>query len=261
MDIGKNKEDLWLLHEKHGGKESPEFFEDLRRIESGEPVDYVIGFSEFLGAKIDLSFHPMIPRQETEFWVEKAMQSVPLKKTNILDMFAGSGCIGIALLKHFPEALVDFGEKDPRLILQIEKNLSLNGINPERAHVYETDVFKKIPPKRYDFIFANPPYISHDRKYQVARPVLEHEPHLALFTDDDGLFFVKKMLDEAPGFLAPKGKLFMEFDAWQKEKIEKLVNESPDFEGVFWQDQYEKWRVVACVLSHTPKDGHKKIIP
>ncbi|MFA5831728.1 MAG: HemK family protein methyltransferase [Candidatus Paceibacterota bacterium] len=246
------KEDLWLLHEKHGGKKSPEFFEDLRRIESGEPVDYVIGFSEFLGTKIDLSFHPMIPRQETEFWVEKAMQSVPLGKTNILDMFAGSGCIGIALLKHFPEALVDFGEKDPKLVLQIEKNLSLNKIEPERARVFETDVFKKIPPKRYDFIFANPPYISHDRKYQVARPVLDSEPHLALFTDDDGLFFVKKMLNEAPAFLAPKGKLFMEFDSWQKEKIEKLIAESK-FEGVFWKDQYEKWRVVACTLF--PSEG------
>lgn len=245
--INGTKEDLWLLHEKHGGQETPEFFEDLRRIESGEPVDYVIGFSEFLGAKIDLSFHPMIPRQETEFWVEKAMQSVPLGKIKILDMFAGSGCIGIALLKHFPEALVDFGEKDPKLVLQIEKNISINNIASDRARVYETDVFGNMPKEKYDFIFANPPYISHDRKYQVARPVMEHEPHLALFADDEGLFFVKKLLNEAPDFLAPNGKLFIEFDQWQKDEIEKLVEDSK-FEGTFWKDQYEKWRVVACTL-------------
>jgi release factor glutamine methyltransferase len=244
------KEELWLLHEKHGGQETPEFFEDLRRIESGEPVDYVIGFSEFLGAKIDLSFHPMIPRQETEFWLEKAMRDMPLKKIKVLDMFAGSGCIGIALLKHLPEALVDFGEKDPKLVLQIEKNISLNVADPNRAHVFETDVFENIPQEKYDFIFANPPYISHDRKYQVARPVMEHEPHLALFADDEGLFFVKKLLNEAPDFLAPNGKLFIEFDQWQKDEIEKLVKESK-FEGTFWKDQYEKWRVLACSLSHT----------
>jgi release factor glutamine methyltransferase len=264
------KEDLWLLHEKYEGKECPEFFEDLRRIESGEPVDYVIGFSMFLGAKIDLEHHPMIPRQETEWWVEKALNIITgsglhpePKRLKILDLFAGSGCIGIALLKNLPDVLVDFGEKDPLLIKQIEKNLEINNIpiagrgslTPSetfrsvtiRACVYESDVFQNIPPNKYDFIFANPPYISHDRKWQVAKPVLEHEPHLALFTQDDGLFFVKKLLNEAPTFLAENGKLFMEFDQWQKETIEELVAESK-FQGEFWKDQNEKWRVVMCEL-------------
>lgn len=248
MNTDKTKEDLWLLHEKYHGEETPGFFEDIRRIESGEPVDYVIGFSNFLGAKIDLSHHPMIPRQETEFWVEKAIQFLPIRnKISILDIFAGSGCIGIAILKHFPEATVDFGEKDPVLIRQIEKNLDINKINLTRAHTYETDTFSNIPQKKYDFIFSNPPYISHDRKWQVARPVLEHEPHLALFTDDDGLFFVKKLLAEAPEFLDKRGKLFIEFDHWQKDEIEKLLDAS-SFTGVFWQDQNEKWRVAVCAF-------------
>jgi release factor glutamine methyltransferase len=213
----------------------------------------------------------MIPRQETEFWVEKAIHEIvtPVagaglypaperlelppssassnqKFLKILDIFAGSGCIGIALLKNLPDTLVDFGEKDPFLIKQIEKNLEINEIESERFRVYETDVFANIPPKKYDYIFANPPYISHDRKWQVARPVLEHEPHLALFTDDDGLFFVKKLLNEAPEFLAETGKMFIEFDQWQKETIEELVKNSK-FEGEFWKDQNEKWRV--AVLS------------
>lgn len=288
MTNHNSKEDLWLLHEKYGGKETPEFFEDIRRIESGEPADYVIGFSTFLGAKIDLSHHPMIPRQETEWWVEKAINTIvatvagrglpavslsnpqphpehlelppssvstnirtglqtPSGEVNILDIFSGSGCIGIALLKNLPDALVDFGEKDPLLVKQIEKNLEINNIEKERANVFETDVFANIPPKKYDFIFANPPYISHDRKHQVARPVIEHEPHLALFADDDGLFFIKKLLDEARNFLTFDGKMFIEFDQWQKEKIEELVKESK-FEGVFWRDQNDKWRVVVLSL-------------
>jgi len=246
--ISKNKEDLWLLHEKHGGKESPAFFEDIKRIAEGEPVDYVIGFTEFLGTKIDLSFHPMIPRQETEFWLEKVIQSIPFRNIKVLDIFAGSGCIGIALLKHFPEILVDFGEKDPKLVLQIEKNLSINGVEPKRTNVFETDVFQNIPKEKYDYIFANPPYISHDRKNQVARPVIEHEPHLALFTDEDGLFFVKKLLSEAPDFLTLNGKMFIEFDSWQKDEIEKLLKNSR-FEGIFWKDQYDKWRVVICTFN------------
>jgi len=245
--INRTKEDMWLLHEKHGGKENPEFFEDLRRIESGEPIDYVIGFTEFLGAKIDLSFHPMIPRQETEFWLEKAMRSMPSGNVKILDIFAGSGCIGTALLKNLPKTTADFGEKDPKLVLQIEKNLAINGIGPERAHVFETDVFQNIPREKYDYIFANPPYISHDRKYQVARPVIEHEPHLALFADEEGLFFVKKLLNEAPDFLSLNGKLFMEFDSWQKDEIENILKDSR-FQGTFWKDQYDKWRVLLCMI-------------
>ncbi len=246
MAISK-KEENWLLNEKYGGKECPEFFEDAKRIEAGEPVDYVIGFTDFLGAKIDLSFRPLIPRQETEFWVEKAIQGMPAKKLRILDLFAGSGCIGISLLKNLPDSTVDFGEKDPELVLQIKKNIAINNIAAERARVFETDVFQNIPKEKYDYIFANPPYISHDKKDQVADSVIKNEPLTALFADDDGLFFIKKLLNESPDFLAPEGKLFIEFDAWQKEKIEELLTKTK-FQGEFWKDQFNKWRVVACHL-------------
>jgi release factor glutamine methyltransferase len=72
---------------------------------------------------------------------------------------------------------------------------------------------------------------------------MEHEPHLALFADDDGLFFIKKLLDEAKNFLTPDGKMFIEFDQWQKEKIEEFIKDSK-FNGEFWKDQNDKWRVV-----------------
>ena len=169
------------------------------------------------------------------------------KKLSILDLFSGSGCVGVALLKNIPDCTVDFGEKDTELVLQIQKNITDNIENTNRDHVYETDVFSNIPSKKYNYIFANPPYISHDRKWQVARPVIEHEPHLALFADDNGLFYVKKLLSEAPEYLAPQGKLFIEFDAWQKDEIEKLIHESK-FKGEFQKDQFDKWRVAVGEL-------------
>ncbi len=243
------KEKEWLLREKHNGQETPEFLEDMKRLESGEPIDYLIGFFDFLGCRIDLSYRPLIPRAETEWWVEQAIPNGghQMFKGSILDVFAGSGCIGIALLKHLPHATVDFGEKESGFAAQIEKNITLNSVDPKRARVFTSDVFANIPPKKYDFIFANPPYISRAKIEAVQKSVLEHEPSSALFAEDDGLFYIKKLLAEAPRLLAPHGKLFIEFDSWQKEEIEKLITTSP-FHAEFWRDQFDRWRVVVCSL-------------
>ncbi len=257
-DYSKGK--MCLLREKYGGIETPAFFEDVKKLESGEPLDYLIGFSEFLGCTINLSFRPLIPRAETEFWVEKAMQEMQNTPLHILDIFSGSGCIGVALLKHLPNAQVDFGEKDSNLVLQIEKNIVLNKIAQERARLFVSDVFTNIQPKKYDYIFANPPYISRERIENVQKSVLDHEPEDALFAPDNGLFFVKKLIAEAPQYLAPNGKLFIEFDSWQKEEIEKLLGcqgeASPHVARLrldndsFQKDQYDKYRtvVISCTI-------------
>lgn len=292
------KEKEWLLREKYGGQKTDEFLKDMERLESGEPIDYLIGFFDFLGCRIDLSFRPLIPRTETEWWVEQVINIIaegrcpmgvvppsecletpmipifksgdgagadnglpsvddnprpatenfghPMSKIKILDLFAGSGCIGIALLKHLPNATVDFGEKESGFVTQIEKNIALNEVK-ERAQVFMSDVFTNIPAKKYDFIFANPPYISRTKIEAVQKSVLDHEPSGALFAEDDGLFYIKKLLTKAPQFLAPNGKLFTEFDSWQKDEIEKLAALSP-FHAEFWKDQFDRWRVIVCSL-------------
>lgn len=244
------KEIQWLLEEKYHGRLTPLAKKDIARLQKGEHVDYVIGFVEFLGCKIDLSKKPFIPRPETEYWVERAIQEVQKSnncKKNVpiacLDIFSGSGCIGVAVLKHVPQAHVDFGEKQKRLLSQIRLNAKKNGITKERYSMVHSEVFSGIKEK-YDYIFANPPYIAESRKNRVQASVLRHEPQNALFAGKDGLTVIHKFLSRAKEFLAPGGQIYMEFDSPQKKEIEKLLQKLAYKNWKLHKDQYGKWRFV-----------------
>ena len=126
-----------LRKEKYIGTEPEGFRADVVRLQNGEPYEYVFGYVDFLGARIDLSLKPMIPRPETAFWVLRAIDELKVKKgpLRIADTFSGAGNVGIALLKHLPNATVEFFELDPELTMQIEKNIALNNIDPTRTRV------------------------------------------------------------------------------------------------------------------------------
>lgn len=225
---------LWqIIEEKHNGALNMEIWRDAQRLLRGEPLDYIIGRVHFGGATIDLSRHPLILRRGTENWERKAIEDIK-KRNNMgetiqcLDIFAGSGCMGIAILKNIPQATVDFADIDSEMLKQIEINLKINTIDPARAKVIHSDIFKNIN-KEYDYIFANPPYVPLKEKNRVAKWCLDYEPHHSFFAGDNGSLFIKPFLREARKYVRRGGKIWMEYEWIKEEEIEKLL-ESAGYE-------------------------------
>jgi release factor glutamine methyltransferase len=214
--------------------------------EKGIHPDYSKGSIDFLDCKIDLSERPFIPRPETEFWVKKSLNELKgIKKDKIycLDLFSGSGCIGISVLKKIENSCCDFGEVDKEFLKQIQKNLNGNKIGEKRRNIIETNVFSNIKNK-YDCIFANPPYVAEDRISEVEDSVKENEPKGALFAGKNGMFFIRKFLEKFENYLKDDGVVFMEFDSGQKEEIEDLLKTKKGIKYEFWTDQFGKFRTV-----------------
>ena len=253
-----SKEIRWLLEEKYHGQLTPLAKRDIARLQKGEHIDYVIGFVDFLGCRIDVSHTLFIPRPETEYWVKQAigdMQRDARKNIRCLDLFAGSGCIGVAILKHLPQAHVDFGDKQRRLLSQIRLNAKKNGIEKKRYGAICSDVFSDIA-GRYDYILANSPYIPERRKNMVQNSVLQEEPHLALFGGKDGLRYIRKFIAGAIEHLNSGGTIYLEFDSSQRHALEKLIRKHQFREYQFFKDQYKRWRWVKIVYNE--KNGSRK---
>jgi len=222
-----------------------------------EPLEYIRGFTEFLGCKIDLSKKPLIPRVETEFWVSKAINSILAfcrmqecckdKNIKILDIFTGSGCIGLAVLSALggpatggKRVLVTFADKEKKCIDQVKINLKINNAT---GIVRQSDVFSNIKGK-FDYIFANPPYVARKKIKQIQKSVLQHEPHSALFGGQDGLYYIKKFLKQASVHLSTGGRIFLEFSPEQKKAIGELLKSLGYKAWKFNKDQFDRFRWV-----------------
>ena len=255
----KNQEIAWLLREKYSGVESGAFIADCARLAAGEPLAYLIGHAPFLDCTIYLDSHPLVPRPETEYWVEKAVATIKSSSTrlnlvleegrgltsslHILDLCAGSGAVGVAVAKKIPEAHVTFAELDPTHLPTIEKNLVSNvAINryiklEDVSQFMASDLFSNLNSNvKFDFILTNPPYIDAAAN-TVDQNVTKHEPHLALFGGADGMEIIARIISEAPLYLTPAGQLWIEHEPAQVEAITQLAVENK-FSVITHPDQY-----------------------
>lgn len=229
-----------LRIKKHKGKETEAFLADVVRVAQGEAFEYLLGEVDFCGAKIDLTLRPMIPRPETEFWVKQAIEDIQNGKSfytlRALDLFSGSGNVGLAVLKNIEESTVDFIEYDPKLKEQINISITRNNIKKTRTRVLTGDTWEGAV-GTYDIVFAVPPYVPSQMKEEVMKELSAEDP-LSFFDKEDGYYYHKQVLSKAKDFLKTDGTLYLEFDITQREKIEQLAISSGYENFSFLKDPY-----------------------
>lgn len=234
-----------LIEEKYGGNRTADIENDLRRLSEGEPLAYVIGHIPFLGLSIALDSHPLIPRPETEWWAEELIKHIGDTPTRVLDLCAGSGAIGLAVLKHCPNAHVSFGELSPVHVEQIRENFKRNTLDAGRAVIRAGDLFVPFGNEKFTIVATNPPYIPSTR--ELPKSVTEFEPSEALFGGTDGLDLIRRIVSEAPAYLLEKGELWMECDTSNVQAAHDLA--APLFAHVeIRNDPYGRERLIVAQL-------------
>lgn len=201
----------------------------LKRRISGEPLEYILGKSDFMSLEFKVNPCVLIPRPETEILVETVLKHIRLftrRFLRILDIGTGSGCIAVSLVKLRDGLIIDAVDVSQEALKIARENARLHQVN---VNFIRGDLFtRKIKPKAYDVIVSNPPYIArHDFRY-LPREVTR-EPKIALAAGKDGLDFYRKIIAQARPYLKGKGLLIMEIGFGQKEKILDIFKKENKF--------------------------------
>jgi release factor glutamine methyltransferase len=205
----------------------------LLQLLTGKPIQYILGYAEFYGLKFIINPAVLIPRPETEEFVQWAVSSGQwaVGSGHILDIGTGSGCIAISLAKNLPGAGVSAIDISPEALQTAKQNAKLNEVyvNFIQVDILNTSAIA-IP--HSEIIISNPPYVTLADKHQMHTNVTDFEPHSALFVpEDDPLIFYKAIADFALTNLTPKGLLFFEINEGYGVEIIELL-ESKGFKNV-----------------------------
>lgn len=180
-----------------------------QRIDTRQPLAYLTGEAWFAGLRFRSDARALVPRSSfAELIHERFAPWVTQPPRRILDLCTGGGCIAIACAKAFPKAQVDASDLSPAALSLAADNVALHRLG-RRVHLHESDLFAALPPARYDLIVSNPPYVGA-REMKGLPPEYRHEPELGLETGENGLLLVRRMLAQAPDWLAPEGWLVVE---------------------------------------------------
>ena len=218
-----------------------------RRHLEGEPLAYILGKWEFHGLTLTVTPDVLIPRDDTEALADLAIHQAMLLPQNarILDLCAGSGCVGLAIAARVRDVRVTLGEISPEAIRVAKKNIQDNHLTG-RVSCIQLDA-REQPPKflgRYDMIVSNPPYVTAAQMEMLDKSVKDYEPHLALFGGQDGLDFYRAITRNYTPVLKPGGYICFEFGMGQEADVCHILMEHGYELGKIARDSGERARAV-----------------
>lgn len=227
-------------------------------LQKQKPIQYILGETEFYGLPFLVNENTLIPRPETEelvdlIIVESRKSKVESQKSKvesfkILDIGTGSGCIAISLAKNLANATVFAIDISEKALEVAQKNADLNKIE---VHFIQKDILETADlEQQFDIIVSNPPYVRMLEKAEIKTNVLDYEPHLALFVDDnDALLFYRKIAQLARKNLKPNGKLYFEINQYLGKDTVNLLQELGFKDVRLIKDIYGNDRMISCKLN------------
>lgn len=201
-------------------KERKKIDELLQRVKNNEPIQYITERVHFFGLIFEIKPSVFIPRPETEILIETAINLFKNKKAIIFDIGTGSGVIGISLAKNLCNSFVY--ASDIIDLALAKRNAKIHKV--QNIKFIKASLFSSFKYKKADLIISNPPYISTKEIEKLQPEIKFYEPHIAIDGGKDGLFFIRKIIKEAPNYLKKDGKLLLEIDPRQQQKIKKIAN-------------------------------------
>lgn len=219
------------------------FEKALRRLQAEEPIQYIIGKTEFYGLPFKVNPTVLIPRPETEELVDLIIQENKEKKISILDIGTGSGCIAISLAKYLPQAHIFGLDISEKALHTAQENAIANQVKVE---FFMADILKvRQLPQQFDVIVSNPPYVRESEKMQMHNNVLKNEPHSALFVpNNDPLLFYEKIASLAKGYLNSGGELYFEINEGYGNEVMTMLKKKGFEQVVLRKDIFGKDRMV-----------------
>lgn len=225
--------ELYMQHERVLKEEELAAFKQLilRRIKR-EPTAYIIGYKPFMSLDLNVTKDVLIPRPETEKLVEESISLVKLTGKDIVhvaDIGTGSGAIGVSVAKYCKSAKVYATDISKAAIGVAESNAEKHGVK-ERISFYLGDLFSPIPEGiKFDLILSNPPYIKTSEIKDLQPEISKYEPAGALDGGPDGLDYYRKIISQAPNYLADSGYLLLEAGYGQADNIVEMIKNTGSF--------------------------------
>jgi release factor glutamine methyltransferase len=213
------------------------------------PIQYILGSTFFYGLRFNVSPHVLIPRPETEELVEWIISNYKERQNlKILDIGTGSGCIAVSLAKNLESSEVSAIDVSAEALEIASGNASANAVN---VNFIKTDILSAEDlPQQYDIIVSNPPYVRNLEKHEIQNNVLLHEPHLALFVeDDDALLFYRNIAQLARTNLKKGGSLYFEINQYLGKETKSLLVQEGFSEVTLGKDIYGNDRMLKA--THT----------